>query len=225
MAKMKKRSVAPVYAAALVWLIFALFYDLYAVSHYITAAIISLSVFVLASGIFPSKEYELPSEQAQASKASSEPVAETPQVDPAVQALIAERDRAVGEMRRLNDTIKDPSISSQIDRLEVLVAKIIDHVVAHPEKQPQIRTFLNYYLPTTIKLLNSYDRMGSTGVSGENIDNTMQRIEGILDTIVQSFEKQLDSLFSNEAMDISSDITVMENLLAREGISGPQMET
>lgn len=76
---------------------------------------------------------------------------------------------------------------------------------------------MDYYLPTTLKLLNAYDRMGAQGVNGENIDNTMQRVESMMSTIVAAFEKQLDMLFGSEAMDISTDITVLENMMKREG--------
>ena len=137
-----------------------------------------------------------------------------------VDALIQEKDRALQEMRRLNDAIEDEIISRRIDQLEDTTGKIIDQVVAHPEKLSQIRTFMNYYLPTTLKILNAYDRMGAAGVSGENIDSTMQRIETMMDTIVMAFHKQLDALFRDDAMDIASDITVMENLLAQEGLGG-----
>ena len=91
-----------------------------------------------------------------------------------------------------------------------------------PEKLPQIRRFLNYFLPTTLKILNAYDRMDAVGISGDNIDTTKAKVEAMMGTIVKAFDKQLDSLFGAEAMDISTDITVMENLLAQEGLSGPE---
>ena len=126
---------------------------------------------------------------------------------------------AISEMKRLNTSIKDEKISADIDRLEDLSAKIFAQVKADPQKLPQIRKFMDYYLPTTLKLLNAYDRMGAQGVNGENIDNTMQRVESMMSTIVAAFEKQLDMLFGSEAMDISTDITVLENMMKREGLS------
>ena len=108
---------------------------------------------------------------------------------------------------------------ADIDRLEDLSAKIFAQVKADPKKLPQIRKFMDYYLPTTLKLLNAYDRMGAQGVNGENIDATMQRVESMMGTIVTAFEKQLDMLFGSEAMDISADITVLENMMKREGLS------
>lgn len=225
MATKKKRTVAPLYAVAGVWLYFALFRDLYAPSHYITATIVSLAAILIARAIWPTRVFELPdpepSPEPQPEK-EPEQTAEpekAEELDPKIEALVKERNRAISEMRRLNDAIEDPGISDQIDKLEALAAKIIDHVISHPEKLSQIRKFLNYYLPTTIKLLNAYDRMGSAGVSGENIDGTMKKIEDMLQTILVAFEKQLDALFAGDAMDISSDITVLENLLAREGLS------
>ena len=76
---------------------------------------------------------------------------------------------------------------------------------------------MNYYLPTTIKLLNAYDSMANIGVEGENISTTKNGVEGIMDNIVKAFEKQLDSLYGDQAMDISTDIIVLENMMAREG--------
>ena len=83
---------------------------------------------------------------------------------------------------------------------------------------------MDYYLPTTLKLLNAYDRMSSVGVGGENIYGTKERVEAIMDTIVAAFDKQLDGLFGAEALDVSADITVLETMLAREGLAGDQMK-
>ena len=91
-----------------------------------------------------------------------------------------------------------------------------------PAKLPKVRRFMDYYLPTTLKLLNSYDRMSAAGVSGENIDSTLAKVEGMMRTIVAAFEKQLDALYGAEAMDISTDITVLETMMAREGLAGDQ---
>ena len=129
---------------------------------------------------------------------------------------------AIAEMKRLDDNIADPGISADIVRLEQVSRKIFDEVKRDPKKLPQIRKFMDYYLPTTLKLLNAYDRMSGTGVSGENIDTTLSKVEGMMRTIVAAFEKQLDSLYGAEALDISTDITVLENMMAREGLTdGP----
>ena len=128
-------------------------------------------------------------------------------------------DKAIAEMKRLDDNIADEKISAQIVRLGTLTEKILGQVKADPAKLPQIRKFMNYYVPTTLKLLNAYDRMGAQGVEGENISGTMAKVEQMMGTIVIAFEKQLDSLFGSEALDSSTDITVLENMMAREGLS------
>ena len=224
MAKVVKKSVAPIYAVAVLWLIWGLFFPLYKPFHFILAAIASAVVFCVGRALCPDKTYETPdpepAQEETAKKAEPESTG-----NPELDALIAERDRAVGEMRRLNDSIEDPTISAQIDQLESTTKKIIACVVQDPEKLPQIRRFMNYYLPTTLKLLNAYDRMADVGVSGENIDGTKGRIEDIMQTIVTAFDKQLDALFGDEALDISTDIDVMEQMLAREGIGGVQFPT
>ena len=101
----------------------------------------------------------------------------------------------------------------------MLFRSIFAQVEQNPEKLPQIRKFMNYYLPTTLKILNAYDRMGEQGVAGENITSTMEKVEGMMDTIIKAFEKQLDNLFGAEAMDISTDMVVLENMMAREGLT------
>lgn len=217
MAKMVKKSPVPLYFAAAVWLLWGWFLPLYQLSDILLAAGVSFGAIAVGKLIFPDQTYETPESKAQEVPKTEEKKAEGTG-DPEIDALIAERDKAVSEMKRLNDNIPDEKLSRQIDHLEETTRKIIAQVVAEPAKLPQIRKFMNYYLPTTIKLLNAYDRMDSTGVSGENIDGTKGKIEDMLDTIVVAFDKQLDSLFSDEALDIATDITVMENLLAQEGL-------
>ena len=222
----KKKSVLPIYLIGIVWLLWAIFGSLYRPIHFILAAVVSIVVYTVGKAIFPDRSYtvqeeETPKEGEKAEPAKKEAKSSYP---PEIQALISERDKAVSEMRRLNDAIKDETISAQIDRLESTTGKIVDAVVDEPSKQPQIRKFMNYYLPTTLKLLNAYDRMDSTGVSGANIDGTKGKIEDMLETICTAFDKQLDSLYGAEALDISTDITVMEQMLAREGLGGTQLE-
>ena len=223
MAKIVKKSVAPIYAVAVLWLVWGLFFPLYKPFHFVLAAIASVAVFCLGKVIWPNKTYNTPDPEPKQEEKAAEPAKPESTGNPEIDALIAERDRAVSEMHRLNDSIEDPTISAQIDRLESTTKKIIAQVVQNPDKLPQIRRFLNYYLPTTLKLLNAYDRADSAGISGTNIDGTKGKVSEMMDTIVTAFDKQLDALFGDEALDISTDITVMEQMLAREGIGGTQI--
>lgn len=120
------------------------------------------------------------------------------------------------DIRYANDRIADPVISAKIDRLEDLAGKIFRIVEEEPAKKAKASTFLNYYLPTTQKLLDSYADFEESGVSGENVSQAKQRIASTMDNIVAGFERQLDQLYQSDAMDVDSDIRVMEQMLRRD---------
>ena len=122
-------------------------------------------------------------------------------------------------IRRANDRIADPVLSAKIDRLEEVTAKIFQAVEADHKKRSSIDTFLNYYLPTTQKLLDSYAEFEATGVEGANLGQAKDRIEKTMDSIVAGFEHQLDELYKMDAMNVDSDIRVMETMLRRDTAS------
>ena len=152
----------------------------------------------------------------QAQKKPSEKKSYGPEIDP----IVEEGDRALGEMGRLYMSIKDPEVRTKINELMRITDKIKQDAIEDPSDIPQIKKFMNYYLPTTIKLLNAYDRMSSQGIEGENLDKSMKNINEMLDAAIEAFKKRLDSLFENQALDIETDIAVMNQMLAREGLSG-----
>jgi hypothetical protein len=125
----------------------------------------------------------------------------------------------INELHMLCSKTIDPSICANIQRIEELTAKIFKIVEDKPEKAPQIRRFMNYYLPTTLKLLHSYETLEKQGVGGENITSAKQDIERILETLAAGFEQQLDNLFKADKIDISSDINVLENLMEQDGLT------
>ena len=126
----------------------------------------------------------------------------------------------LGQIRAVNDAIADPVMSAKIDRIGEITSKILDYQRKHPNKDSQLRSFLNYYLPTTMKILHAYSQLEAQGIEGENISAAKDRIEGMMDKVVEGFEKQLDKLFQDEAMDITSDVAVLESMLQKDGLSG-----
>ncbi len=124
------------------------------------------------------------------------------------------------KIRQLNNEIADPEVSLKIDRIERQTRIIFDYVKQHPEKKNTIRTFMNYYLPTTLKLLESYSKMEKIGEAGENVRASKEGIEKILDTLVDGFVQQTDRLFAAESIDISSDIDVLETMMKKDGLAG-----
>ena len=216
--KKNSGAVAPYYGVAVTWVVYALVFDLYTVWNFLFAALLSGGVFLLLRAVCADRA-DVPVQEKE-----PEPEEETSTGSEELDKMIREGRMAIAEMKRLDDNIPDETISAQIRRLEEVSGKIFQQVKADPQKLPQIRKFMDYYLPTTLKLLNAYDRMGGAGVSGENIDSTMERVEQMMGTIVTAFEKQLDSLFGSEALDISTDISVLETMMAREGLAGEKME-
>ncbi len=119
-------------------------------------------------------------------------------------------------IRRANDRIADAALSAKIDRLEEVTAQIFRAIEKDGKKASQVRTFLEYYLPTTQKLLDSYAEFEAAGIEGENLHMAKEKIEDTMDNIVRGFERQLDALYAAEAMDIQSDIDVMNSMMQRD---------
>lgn len=123
------------------------------------------------------------------------------------------------EIRALNVMIDDDNVSKKIDRIEEITRAIFDIVSNKPERRHEIDTFMDYYLPTTLKLLKQYAHLEQQTVTVESIASSRVRIESILDKLVQGFEKQLDILFKSDAVDITSDIKTLEKMLQMDGLS------
>ena len=209
-------SVAKYYYVSMIWLGYSILFGLSSAFSFLVVIALSVAVLLLCGRGEGKNEQE--------DTVGKKPEPETTG-NPDLDKMIGDGAKAISEMRRLNDNIADEKISADIERLEKSSRAIFEQVKEEPEKLPQIRKFMDYYLPTTLKILNAYDRMSETGISGENIDTTKERVESMMTTIVTAFEKQYDSLFGADALDISTDITVLETLMAQEGfIDTPREE-
>ena len=155
-----------------------------------------------------------------AAKPEPEKKAEAPTGNAELDAILKQGTEAVEKIQQLNDEIPDLKLSAQIKQIEVLTEKIFAYVREHPQDVRQIRQFLNYYLPTTIKLLEQYVVLQKQGMRMGNIDEGMKKIEDMLDKIIVAFQRQLDGLFESSVVDITADIQVMEQMMASEGLTG-----
>lgn len=145
-----------------------------------------------------------------------------PEKQPQKQTDMPERDqyqKILDELRRVNDAIPDEEMTDKISRLEAVSAKIFEQARTDPDKLPQMRKFMDYYLPTSLKLLNTYAELDRQGIEGDNITESKRRIELTMDTLVKAFENQLDRLFASDALDVSTDIDVMQNMLRADGLT------
>ena len=221
----RRRSVGFIYGFAVTWLVMAAFlpiYRLWAVITALCASILVSAVIAFASGRKARAEEEkAAAEQREKEKQEAENAAAAgTSYSPEVAAILDEGNRALSEMGRLYMSIKDPKVRGKINEIMRITDKIAQDAVSDPSDIPQIKKFMNYYLPTTIKLLNAYDRMSAQGIEGENLDKSMNSINEMLDTAIEAYKKRLDSLFADQALDIETDIQVMNTMLAREGLSG-----
>lgn len=139
--------------------------------------------------------------------------------------IVKEGDEYVRKIHEANDAIPGEEISAKIYRMEMLVDRIFDRVEQKPDTVDDIRKLMEYYLPTTIKLLEAYEELDAQPVQGENIISSKQEIEKTLDTLNTAFEKLLDDLFQDTAWDLSSDISVLNTMLAQEGLTEDGLKT
>ena len=130
----------------------------------------------------------------------------------------------IEKIEKSNDAIPGEEISQKISYMQSIVEKIFQRVKEHPEYADDLRKFMDYYLPTTVKLLDAYEELDSQPVQGDNIRNGKLEIEKTLDTLNVAFEKLLDSLFEDTAWDVSTDISVLQTMLAQEGLTEPGMK-
>lgn len=221
MAKKSKSKIrpGPIIGFTLTWLLMALLLPLYKFWAILLAAGVSFAVAYLlgrSAAQKEAKELEKQQQEEMKRRQSSLKKSYGPDIDP----ILEEGNRALSEMGRLYMSIKDTEVRKKINELMRITDKITQDAIVDPSDIPQIKKFLNYYLPTTIKLLNAYDRMSAQGIEGDNIERSMKNINDMLDEAIAAFKKRLDSLFENQALDIETDIQVMNTMLAREGLSG-----
>ena len=131
---------------------------------------------------------------------------------------ISRNDRILRQIRADNDLIADEEVSAKIDRIEDLTRKIFAILEQRPEKEPQLYNFMNYYLPTTLKALESYARLEAQGIETAAIREAKQKINHALDELADGYEKQLDKLFADDVVDITADIDVMRKMLQKDGL-------
>ena len=145
-------------------------------------------------------------------------------VSPEVEEILDRGNEYLRKIKASNDAILGEEISAKISRMELIVEKIFERAEEHPQIIPDLKHLMDYYLPMTVKLLDAYEDMDSQPVQGENICSSKKEIEDTIDTLNLAFEKLLDSVFQDTAWDVSSDISVLHTMLAREGLTENDFE-
>ena len=221
-----------IYSFLITWIIFSAFFPLYEIWGLMLTLGAGLGIAYLVGRAAAKKEaaQEAPRQEVKEApkKTTYQQVQEQikqetapkkksygPKIDP----IVEEGNKALAEMGRLYMSIKDTEVRGKINEIMRITDKIVQDAINDPSDIPQIKKFMNYYLPTTIKLLNAYDRMSAQGIEGENLDKSMKSINEMLDDAIEAYKKMLDSLFANQALDIETEIDVMNQMLSREGLS------
>ena len=227
-----KKPVSPIYAIGLVWLIYSIFFGFSGFGSLVKCGLLAWAIYMLVKNVTkkgsaksteeapqPERREERKPEPQPEPKPDPKPEPEKSTGNPELDAVIRQGRQSVKRIQELNDDIPDFKISAQLKQIEILTASIIDQVEKKEDKLKQVRQFMNYYLPTTIKLLEQYVQLQNVGLKGENITSGMQQIEDLLDKVIVAFQKQLDSLFERDVVDITADIQVMEQMMATQGLT------
>ena len=214
--------VLPIYIFILAWLVCSLLFPMYKMAGLVASVLISAAAAIAGSVLLPRfiKEKQPEPEPEPEPRKKAAPARPEKELDPEVAEVVEAGRKAIKEMGRLYASIESPEVRARINELMRISDKITQDAVDDPSDVQDIRRFLDYYLPTVIKLLHAYDRMSGQGIEGENLSKSMTSIEEMLDTAVDAFKKQLDSLFEDQALDIETDISVMNRMLEREGLTG-----
>ena len=202
--EVRRKSVLPWYFAGLVWLVGALVLPIYQLWALAVVAVLSVAGFFAARRICPDmvsrKEVPFMTGQEDADQ------------------MLALIDQKRKELHELNVRIEDEPLSAAMDRMEKACLGILNEVEQHPEKAAQVRRFANYYLQDAVKILTLYAELEEKGVQGENAAGVRAEVAQNAQTIATAFENQLDSLFARDALDISTDLEVLNGMLKGQGL-------
>ncbi|HPJ75582.1 MAG TPA: 5-bromo-4-chloroindolyl phosphate hydrolysis family protein [Clostridia bacterium] len=203
--EIRHKSAMPIYLAGAVWVLYCLIFSMHKLFHIIIALSLFIAAYLILRKKFPDR-VEIVEETIKYTGAK--------EIDQAIE----EGNKYLEDMRKANELIESPLVSDKIDSLSEITKKIFNYVSEKPQKLKDIRRFLTYFLPTTVKLLNSYARAEAQDNKGENINQIKNDIEGAMDGIIESFHKHLDNLYADEAMDIDAEITVFDSMLKAENL-------
>jgi len=205
--EIKKKSVIPLYCLAGVWVLYCLIFPVYKTWHFIVLVGVGALVYSILLKLFPGKVelIEVPQEPERTG-------------DEKLDDLLTKGETTVDEMRRLRSDIPAGAMGTKADELIDITDKIFRKLLVEPKVYEKVKRFSDFFLPTSVKLLTAYVRFGQSGLEGENITGTKERIGTALDMTLNSYNKFFDSLFEEQALDIETDIKVLETLLRRDGL-------
>lgn len=215
----KKGLGSGILAYGVVFALYSLIFKPHSLGGFILAAVLALLfgsiVKVMAQGLDLSTPQKQPDSLANMAQDTG---------NPDVDALLQKGREMILEIRAENDRIPDQGLSQKLDKLENLCSQLFRAVYEKPQKAPQIRKFMEYYLPTTLKMVKGYRVLGERNLSGEDTAAARKRIDNALGVVLTGCQKQLDNLYKDDVLDITTDIDVLEQMLKRDGLTQSDLE-
>ena len=214
--KKRKGRKAGIIAAGVTVVLYAMLFPLYRIADFVICGLLALLAGKVIGAM--GEGLDLTTHNKQDQKAQPKPVEELPlSGNGEADAVIAKGQEMLHTIRAENDAITDEVLSGQMDELERLCVQIFTTVAEKPQKAPQIRKFMNYYLPTTLKMLASYRTMNDRGVSVTDMTEARATTIRGMGMVLTACQKQLDNLYKDTMLDVSTDIDVLEQMLKRDG--------
>ena len=224
--EVEKKSATPIISVGITWVIVLVFFARFGIfSSIVFAAIASFVVYQIAKKKFPPEKIQIHIDDEPAkSKETPAPdttKSETSVVDSELKELIDKIDVYLIEIKLLNDSIEDVSVTNELVEIEKIMRKIqiqLKEETQATKRTSQLDQFFDYYMPTVVKILNSYRRIETQELTGDNAMETKKRVSEALPFIKRAFEKELDYMFTDEMLDITTDIDVLESMLSKDGL-------
>ena len=206
MKKVHIKSAIPIYIAAAVWLLMGLLFPKFIlkIPGLLVTAALSAGLGFAAKGMFPGRDVEVKEEILTG--------------DAAIDREIAEGRQRLDNLKKANEAIPHPEITKNLDRMYAAGEQIFKTLGRDPHKIALVRRFMNYYLPTTEKLMEQYQVLQDASTKGQNIQSAMTRIESSTGMVADAFEKCLDKLYADDELDIDAEIQVMKTMLAGDNL-------
>ena len=215
----KRLSPGPFYGFSLTWLFLSFLMPLYRIWAIVLTAMLSGFVFYLLGKNAAKKANKAESSGIAKEKQTSEAKPVKKSYGPDIDPIIEEGNRALSEMGRLYMSIKNTEVRMKINEIMRITDKITQDAIEDPSDIPQIKKFMNYYLPTTLKLVSAYEQFDDMSAQGEDILEAKAEIEKTLDSINSAFEELLNRMFQSTAFDVTTDAQVLQTMLAKEGLT------
>ena len=204
--EIKVKKINPIYVIGPVWLVYALIFPLYRITDLLIAAAVSIIAFILAKKLIPEKTFVVP-------------LTSRGGVDERCAKVLEKGNDYITWLVKYNDRIADRKMSDQIQEITDISRQMFDFTAKNPNLASDLGNFIDYYYPTTNKLLETYCDMNEQEVKSANVSEIVAKVSSVMGTIVTAFRKQLDQMYEHKALDVKTDINVLKSVLASEGLT------